>query len=263
MADKNLPARTGEYEVGYGKPPAAHRFQKGKSGNPQGRPEGAKAKPKIDTSCGKNAAEEFLKIEAYRPVTIREGDKIIELPAIQAVFRSIGVSAMKGNRFAQRTMAELVSNMEAEHYRLRMEHFGTAIDYKRDWKEAIERCRREGRPEPQPIPHPDDIIVNPKTAEVEILGPQTPEQKAIYEDQIKRRDEAQLEVSTFAARYRRARDPAKKAYLLKEWHFEQSMFDLINDLVGPRYRTELKDRSFKEGATRPGDMAKKYGTRWP
>ncbi len=26
------------YEVGYGKPPAAHRFQPGRSGNPNGRP---------------------------------------------------------------------------------------------------------------------------------------------------------------------------------------------------------------------------------
>ena len=31
------------------------------------------------------AAEEFLRLEAYRPVTIREGERVIELPAIQAV----------------------------------------------------------------------------------------------------------------------------------------------------------------------------------
>lgn len=29
-----------EYEVGYGKPPSASRFKKGKSGNPKGRPPG-------------------------------------------------------------------------------------------------------------------------------------------------------------------------------------------------------------------------------
>ncbi len=31
-------------EVGYGKPPAEHRFQPGKSGNPGGRPKGAKGR---------------------------------------------------------------------------------------------------------------------------------------------------------------------------------------------------------------------------
>jgi hypothetical protein len=33
---------SGEYEVGYGKPPKHSRFKKGKSGNPQGRSKGTK-----------------------------------------------------------------------------------------------------------------------------------------------------------------------------------------------------------------------------
>jgi Family of unknown function (DUF5681) len=36
------PDREGDYEVGYGRPPRETRFAKGQSGNPRGRPPGAK-----------------------------------------------------------------------------------------------------------------------------------------------------------------------------------------------------------------------------
>ena len=38
---KKAPNR-GDYDVGYGRPPAATRFKKGRSGNPKGRPRGSK-----------------------------------------------------------------------------------------------------------------------------------------------------------------------------------------------------------------------------
>lgn len=41
MASKRTPG-SGDYEVGYGKPPKATQFQKGQSGNPNGRAKGAK-----------------------------------------------------------------------------------------------------------------------------------------------------------------------------------------------------------------------------
>jgi hypothetical protein len=37
-----MPPDKNDYEVGYGKPPCHSRFQKGQSGNPRGRPPGAK-----------------------------------------------------------------------------------------------------------------------------------------------------------------------------------------------------------------------------
>lgn len=252
----NLPAK---YEVGYAKPPAAHQFQKGQSGNPRGRPKGSRNKKSPGADFGNRPAEELLRQEAYRPVTVREGDRVVELPAIQAVFRSMGVSAMKGNRFAQRTLAEMVRDIEAEDRQLKIENLEHFANYKRSWDDEIARCREAGIPEPDPVPHPDDVIINPVTGDVRVNGPKTKEQKQMFDEALERRRQCQEDVSYFAAKYKNARDPKRKAFWLEEWHYEQKIFDTINDLIGKRHHMELKDRSYAEGATRSGDIAKQRG----
>ena len=91
-----------KYEVGYGKPPVHTRFPKGQSGNPSGRPK-RKATER---------AKEIALQEAYRLVPVREGDKIVKLPAIQAVHQ-IALAA-KGNGPAQRAVLRVVQAIEKE-----------------------------------------------------------------------------------------------------------------------------------------------------
>lgn len=252
MGDEQLPVKAG-YEVGYGKPPPEHRFQKGRSGNPRGRPKGAKAKARaVNTAFGMQPAEEFLRLEAYRPIKIREGEDLIELPAIQAVFRAMGVSALKGNRFVQKTLTELVAKMEKDHYLLKMEGFGTAVEYKHKWGQEIERCRKAGIPEPTPLPHPDDMILDVNTGDVRYVGPQTVEQKARFDEAIARRAQAQEGVTYFSEKYRRSRGANIKQQMLDEWHFEQRMFDVLNDILPGRHKLKLENRSYAEGASREG-----------
>lgn len=246
------------YEVGYGKPPKQHRFRKGQSGNPRGRARGSRNQPKVNIGFGMRPAEELLREEAYRKVTLREGGELIELPAIQAVFRAMSISALKGNRFAQRTLADLVTGLEARDAESRNELLSVAVEYKERWTEQLKRSEALGEPPPQPVPHPDDIIVNPRTGEVTIEGPQTDEERAHYDKALQRRDEAQEEVTYFARRFRQARSEQSKASNLQNWLWEQRMFDIINDALARRYKVKLKDRSFHPDASREGDTLRKF-----
>ena len=242
-------------EVGYCRPPAEHRFKKGRSGNPGGRPR--KQKPQVELPQGTHGpsermANQLLLQEAYRQVVIREGDKVIELPAIQAVFRSMNVSAMKGNRLAQKMVAELVANVEEEHRLQQKSYFETVAEYKMNWEREFEELQRRGLPLPDPVPHPADIHIDYRTGKVRILGPFCPEEKAAWDKNLDRRAAAQEVVNECAQRSGRTRNPRMKEILLDEWHHEQLMFDIINDVLPERYKAVLKNRSYAEGASSPG-----------
>ena len=175
--------------------------------------------------------------EAYRPVMVREGDMIIELPAIQAVFRAMGVAALKGNRFAQKTLAELVQRVEQEHRDIQYANMETFTEYKIQWTREIERCQRLGLPDPQPLPHPDDVLIDYRKGTFRIAGPITKEEKVHWDRMIARRDEAQDEFRYYT--WKIEQDPEHAAWYREHREWEEKIFDIINDKLPERYQAQL------------------------
>lgn len=86
------------YEVGYGRPPVASRFQPGQCGNPKGRPRKAKSL----------AAEIERELDAK--IIVREGGIARKLPKRTIISRQLTDSACRGDIRATRTLNDIVSH---------------------------------------------------------------------------------------------------------------------------------------------------------
>lgn len=80
------PPTQSDYVVGYGKPPKEHRFRKGQSGNPRGRPRGAKS--------SKDLLEKILSTK----LTVHDaGGGPRKIEQLEALLLSMVARAIKGD----------------------------------------------------------------------------------------------------------------------------------------------------------------------
>ena len=91
-----------EYEVGYGKPPKRSRFKPGQSGNPKGRPPGAKG------------FEAMLKRELDRKIAVTLNGRSTEISRADAMMKRVVERALKGDLQAIRFIAEYDSKIAAK-----------------------------------------------------------------------------------------------------------------------------------------------------
>jgi hypothetical protein len=200
------PPDAAAYEVGYAKPPTSTRFKSGRSGNPKGRPRGARNRRR---GPNEERLKQIIVDEAYRAIKMNEGDKRVTISMAEAIVRSVAVNAAKGLHRSQRLFAELLSATERANKHHHDEWLKAAIEYKVDWEAELERRRTLGIVAPDPLPHPDDIVIDMRTGEVLIKGPLTKEEKAIWDrmrDRVVRCDEA---IATLSAMLK---DPKQKSY---------------------------------------------------
>jgi hypothetical protein len=163
----------------------------------------------------------------------------------------MGVAAMKGNRFAQKTLADLVQKVEQDHRDIQYANMEAFTDYKIKWNQEIERCKQLGLPDPQPLPHPDDVLIDYRKGTFRIAGPITKEEKARWDTLIERREDAQEEVTYF--RQMMVEEPDRLEFWREQLMFEQRIFDIINEKLPERYQAKLEGRIYGDGGTVAND----------
>lgn len=90
----------GDYEVGYKRPPKHTRFQPGQSGNPKGRPKGAK---NLRTDLQEELAER---------VSVTEGGQQLVITKQRAMLKSLLARSIKGDTAAARALINLIVGIE-------------------------------------------------------------------------------------------------------------------------------------------------------
>lgn len=99
-------AAGGGYEVGYGKPPKTHQFKPGRSGNPKGRPKGAKNEATI------------LREIMHQRMEVREGGRARKISRLEALLLRCLEAALKGDLKAMAFLLNryrLIESAETEH----------------------------------------------------------------------------------------------------------------------------------------------------
>jgi hypothetical protein len=84
-AQRRATTRRSAYEVGYGRPPTHTRFKPGRSGNPKGRPKGAK-----------NEASILREILEHQ-IPLQEGGRIRKISIRKAILLKMADGALKGD----------------------------------------------------------------------------------------------------------------------------------------------------------------------
>jgi hypothetical protein len=150
----------------------------------------------------------------------------------QAVIRALAVNAARGQHRSQQLFAELLSETERANKQQSDEWLEAAIEYKHEWEQELERRAALGITGPEPLPHPDDFIIDMKTGQVILKGPMTKEEKVVWDRMRARLDECDREIEELSAMLKKPKNKSLRHFIEDDIAHEKRLRDIIVNVIG-------------------------------
>ena len=147
-------------------PRRSTQFQKGQSGNPKGRPR----KSACETVSVVTAQDKLFLQAARRGHRMMENGVEALMTGEEVVVKATMQAAVKGNPIAQKTFLDRAERAAVAEKKAIEEHNAQWRRYVEEVTEEIEEAKANGEPEPNPLPHPEDIVFQPGKF-VKVCGP--------------------------------------------------------------------------------------------
>lgn len=231
--DGVLPDRPWDPEVGYGRPPKATQFKPGQSGNPKGRPKGAKTR-----RFGGRAhyLRDPLVAEMERKILVREAGEEIYITQMQAAARQVLIKAMSGNVRAAELVFKHAAMLQRMEQRKQDEFMEIMADRMAAQTAEMRRRRAKGiTDESDILPHPDHVDVDFATGELLISGPMSPREAEVIELAHAEWTMAKQAVAELDRRLASTRSPERRVFLLEARQKIEEQIRFLADLLGEPY----------------------------
>jgi hypothetical protein len=164
---------------------------------------------------------------------VRDGTKNVTVPIARAVLRSLAVNAVKGQHRSQRLFSELLSSVETSNRTTYDEWLKTAIDYKIEWDRELARRKRLGIIDaPEPLPHPDHVVIDIRAGTARIVGPATREELADWEKWTERRKIFEEELEEYQQMLEDATEDSEIALMKVEIAQTENVLRIIRRALG-------------------------------